>query len=175
VQQTSILTARLAKQILRDPKEAETAFTAGLVLGVGTIILALTMPQRFAEIARRIRETRAPAHVVERELFGATHAEVGGYLLGVWGLPLPIVEAVAYHHSLPVAQRGRMDAALAVHVGDALAGPALSGDVCVDIDVAALEAAGVSHELPRWRDLAAREARAMLARSERSHRLAVEM
>jgi HD-like signal output (HDOD) protein len=112
---------------------------------------------------------------VERELLGATHAEVGGYLLGAWGLPLPIVEAVAYHHSLPAARSARMDAVLAVHVGDALAASALSGESHIDIDVAALDAAGVSHELPRWRDLAAREARAMLERSERSHRLAMEM
>ncbi len=176
VQQRSILTARLAKQMLRDPAEAETAFTAGLVHGVGTIILALTMPDRFAEVVRRVRDTGAPAHVVERELLGATHAEVGGYLLGVWGLPLPIVEAVAYHHALPATQRGRMDAPLAVHVGDALAGSALSGrNAPVEIDLAALDAAGVSHELPRWRDLAAREARAMLARGERSRHPTAEM
>jgi HD-like signal output (HDOD) protein len=176
VQQRSILTARLAKQMLRDPVEAETAFTAGLVHGVGTIILALTIPDRFAEVVRRVRDTGVATHHIERELLGATHAEVGGYLLGVWGLPLPIVEAVAYHHALPATQRGRMDAALAVHVGDALAGRALSGrDLPLDIDRDALDAAGVSHELPRWRDLAAREARSILERSERSQRQAAEM
>ena len=30
---------------------------------------------------------------------GATHAEVGAYLLGLWGLPFQIVEAVANHHA----------------------------------------------------------------------------
>jgi HD-like signal output (HDOD) protein len=30
---------------------------------------------------------------------GATHAEVGAYLLGLWGLPTSIVEAVALHHT----------------------------------------------------------------------------
>ena len=34
----------------------------------------------------------------EREIFGVTHAEVGAYLLGLWGIPFPIVEAVAFHH-----------------------------------------------------------------------------
>jgi len=29
----------------------------------------------------------------EREIFGSTHAEAGGYLLGLWGLPVPVVEA----------------------------------------------------------------------------------
>jgi HD-like signal output (HDOD) protein len=30
---------------------------------------------------------------------GATHAQVGAYLLGLWGLPYPVVEAVALHHT----------------------------------------------------------------------------
>jgi hypothetical protein len=30
---------------------------------------------------------------------GATHAEIGAYLLGLWGLPYSIVEAVALHHT----------------------------------------------------------------------------
>jgi HD-like signal output (HDOD) protein len=34
----------------------------------------------------------------ERQVLGATHAEVGGYLLGTWGLSDPIVQAVAFHH-----------------------------------------------------------------------------
>jgi len=35
---------------------------------------------------------------VEGELWGATHADVGAYLLGLWGLPDRVVEAVACHH-----------------------------------------------------------------------------
>jgi hypothetical protein len=34
----------------------------------------------------------------EREALGCTHAEVGAYLLGLWGLPDPIRLAVAFHH-----------------------------------------------------------------------------
>jgi HD-like signal output (HDOD) protein len=30
---------------------------------------------------------------------GASHAEIGAYLLGLWGFPYQIVEAVAFHHS----------------------------------------------------------------------------
>ena len=35
---------------------------------------------------------------MEQEYFGVSHAEVGGYLLGLWGLPYSLVEAVANHH-----------------------------------------------------------------------------
>jgi HD-like signal output (HDOD) protein len=170
LQRSSMLTARVAKQIVSDSRDAEAAFTAGLVHDIGTIILALTMPERYGEIMRAVAQRGVPAHVVELEMLGATHAEVGGYLLGVWGLPLPIVEAVAYHHALPTP-RTRMDAALAVHVCHALAAPALLGEPASreleTLDMASLEVAGVAHELPRWRELADREARMMLAHGER--------
>jgi HD-like signal output (HDOD) protein len=39
-----------------------------------------------------------PLHVVEREVGGYTHAEVGAYLFSLWGLPETVVEAVAGHH-----------------------------------------------------------------------------
>ncbi|HLO98656.1 MAG TPA: HDOD domain-containing protein, partial [Fimbriimonas sp.] len=38
-------------------------------------------------------------HVHERELYGTTHAEIGAFLLGLWGLPLSIVTNVADHHT----------------------------------------------------------------------------
>jgi hypothetical protein len=34
----------------------------------------------------------------ERVIIGASHAEIGAYLLGIGGLPYSIVEAVAHHH-----------------------------------------------------------------------------
>ena len=51
---------------------------------------------------------------------GTTHAEVGAYLLGLWGLPDPIVEAVAWHHN-PGGCPGKAFTPLtAVHAADAI-------------------------------------------------------
>lgn len=170
IQQTSIMTARIAKMMVPDPKEAEAAFTAGLLHDIGRMILALTQPERFAEIIKQTKESGRPFHHIEREILGATHAEVGGYLLGVWGLPLPIVEGVAYHHVL-AGTRDRMDTALVVHTAHALtstilveAGLAIEGTAAEPVDMAALEAAGAAKDLPRWRELATRESRALQPR-----------
>src|SRR5438552_1219504 len=38
---------------------------------------------------------------VEQAAFGVQHAEVGGWLLEAWGLPLSIVEAARLHHAAP--------------------------------------------------------------------------
>jgi HD-like signal output (HDOD) protein len=34
----------------------------------------------------------------EYEIYGTSHAEAGAYLLGLWGIPEPIVESIAFHH-----------------------------------------------------------------------------
>ena len=169
LQQRSIVIAKLAKLFISDPKEAEAAFTAGLVHDVGVIILALSMPDRFGEFTRLAAESGTHTYDIERERLGATHAEVGGFLLGVWGLPLPIVEAVAYHHRLPTP-RERLDVALAVHMavllGESALGVPGAEQRAQGLDMAPLEAIGVAGELPRWRELAAREAHTMLSRDE---------
>ena len=58
---------------------------------------------------------------VEREIYGTTHAEVAGYLFGLWGLPYGIVEAIAWHHrpgELSHLERGPLTALHAADVID---------------------------------------------------------
>lgn len=45
-----------------------------------------------------VRENNILIHDAEQNILGVTHAEVGAYLMGLWGLPEPIVEAIAFHH-----------------------------------------------------------------------------
>src|SRR5688572_30352711 len=106
LQRHALSTARMVKRMVPDPKLAGEPFTAALVHDIGRIVLAVGVPDVLDEALRQERNSGRPAHQVERELLGVCHAEVGAYLLGVWGLPLPIVEAVAYHHSPSMASEG---------------------------------------------------------------------
>lgn len=122
LQRHAVQAARMVKRMVPDPKRAGEAFTAALVHDIGRIILAVGVPDLLDEALRQERKSGKPSHLVERELLGVCHAEVGAYLLGVWGLPLPIVEAVAYHHSPSMASEGTADALALVHIADALLG-----------------------------------------------------
>ncbi len=51
---------------------------------------------------------------------GASHAEVGAYLLGIWGFPYPIVEAVAHHHRPRRVVQTRFDVLAALAIADEL-------------------------------------------------------
>jgi HD-like signal output (HDOD) protein len=96
--QTAILARRIASHHLDDSFLGEQAFCAGMLHDLGKLILADGLPVEYAAILQISRDTQTPLFQVEREHFQATHAEVGAYLLALWGLPMPLVEAVANHH-----------------------------------------------------------------------------
>jgi len=112
-------------------------------------VLTTTRPQQTRTLVEQARRTRAPLHEVERAELGTTHAEIGAFLLGLWDMPQPLIEAVALHHS---------PAQLPVEVG--LAGVVYVANLLADagpqarIDPDYVNRAGLNEELPRWRNLA---------------------
>jgi HD-like signal output (HDOD) protein len=99
LQRRSERIARLAAQMARLPEDAAAAYLAGLLCDVGQLVLSSAAPERLYVTRAEAAQRGVPAYVVERSTWGATHAEIGAYLLGLWGLPFQIVEAVANHHA----------------------------------------------------------------------------
>src|ERR1035438_9433342 len=62
-------------------------------------------------------------HVVELEQMGTTHADIGAYLLGLWGLSGAVVDAVSRHHRPEVSEGGGagLDVLAITHIADGLA------------------------------------------------------
>jgi putative nucleotidyltransferase with HDIG domain len=112
--------ARIARLLLNGKPEAELAFTAGLLHDVGSLVLASRMPQQYAEIREHAEVAGVPIHEVERERLGVSHAQVGAYLLGLWGLPHEVLDIVALHHA-PWVPSLPLDASSAVRVAEAIA------------------------------------------------------
>jgi HD-like signal output (HDOD) protein len=158
LQARSLLAAILARRFLAGQKQAEEAFTAAIVQDIGTIVLAVGLPEQFQQIVRTARSGGSSMHACERELLGTTHAEIGAYLLGSWGLPLTIVETVAYHHAPGLVREGSREVLAAVHVANAMVdgvlGPAVPGETGDGIDLAFLEQAGLADRLDKWKAIA---------------------
>ena len=66
---------------------------------MGKLMLADSLPNEFARALALAEAERIPLPDAEMAVFGATHAGLAAYLLGLWGLPAAIVEAVAFHHT----------------------------------------------------------------------------
>lgn len=79
--------------------EADNAYIAALLHDVGKLLLNARCKSECQDIYREVRENNRLVAEVEAEVLGLTHAQVGAYLLGLWGLPSTVVNAVAFHHS----------------------------------------------------------------------------
>jgi HD-like signal output (HDOD) protein/CheY-like chemotaxis protein len=100
LQNHSLLTGQIARQIeAKDPKKAEEAFLAGVLHEVGWLVKVKDPP---------------PVKPVDRTLLGA-------YLLGLWGLPHPIMEAVAYHKEPRLLAHSTAELVDIIYVADHLA------------------------------------------------------
>lgn len=89
---------RIARRLARGAPWAQEAYAAGVIADVGTLVLALRWPTQLGAI---LRSDDVGLDERERGAFGATHPEVGALLLDLWGLPAPLVDAVATHHHPP--------------------------------------------------------------------------
>ena len=136
-------------------KVEDAAFIAGLMHDIGKLLLAANKPAVFEGVLARAAAQGEGFHTAERAVYQADHAELGGYLLGLWGIPDEVLQAVAYHHA---PHRGRdkgVTALTLVHVANAFSN---QGDALTEADFDAmglnrgyLEAAGVWEALPGWR------------------------
>jgi HD-like signal output (HDOD) protein len=154
-QRHAVLVAKVASRLLPDPEFASCAFTAGLLHDIGNLILSMSTPQAFAAVVDNSKATGRPVYQLEFEMLGVTHAQAGAYLLGLWGLPYPIVEAVAYHHSPDLAGERTFDVPTAMSLADKLVDHEMGMNVEMDADH--LERLGVGGKLPRWTAIAREE------------------
>ena len=149
------LTAKIAGRMhLRDSMR-DAAIVASLLHDIGKLVLAWKMPDRFARLLARAREQNQPLYQVEEELWGITHAEIGAYLLGLWGLPVSVTEAIAYHHSPSRVPHYRFDAIAAVYIANLLAHDndgSVQGQTVRDLSL--LQNLGVADQLPSWEEIA---------------------
>jgi HD-like signal output (HDOD) protein len=160
--QVGLFAKRLSQAAGQGGEVVKDAFTAGLLHDAGQLVLAANLPRQFAESLELAQAEKLSHHEAERQVFGATHSEVGAYLFGLWGLPQSIVEAVAYHHRPADCVAEGFGPLTAVHVGNALEREtqALPPEWCfAALDMDYLAKLGLADRLPEWRDLYIRVAK----------------
>jgi putative nucleotidyltransferase with HDIG domain len=93
---TAILTREVttAVQFASD----ETDYVAGLVHDVGKIVMAWTFPDHFTEIHRLAGQGTTDLTLIEAEVLGIDHAELGALYLERHRLPEIMVKAARFHH-----------------------------------------------------------------------------
>lgn len=138
IQDRALRTSRLAGQLLAG-SSSELAATAGLLAEVGMLLPGVRIPN--------------PDGTTSGDPAGPHYAEAGAYLLGLWGLPMPIVEAVAKHRAPERIRSVGFWVTGALHVASSIA----SGHA---LDEEYLRINNQLDQVPRWRELAERIAAA---------------
>ncbi|MES3032965.1 MAG: response regulator [Gemmatimonadota bacterium] len=129
----------------------DEAFLAGLLHDVGQVVLAGVVPRIWQQLERQAITEQVPLQEIEARHGRVSHALVGAYLLGLWGLPSSVVEAVAFHHTPGRLTPPQFDAAIAVHVADALIART-PGRPAPPLHVESAMACGITAEqLQTWR------------------------
>jgi putative nucleotidyltransferase with HDIG domain len=135
----------------------DDAYIAGMMHDIGKLILSVNLRQSYQEaLDLSVRES-LPLWMAEHQIFGTTHAEIGAHLLGLWGLPNSVVEAVAFHHRPSESKQTDFAPLTAVHVSNALhqAGRTTSPENSRwDVDNEYLSAIGASDKMATWASIA---------------------
>jgi HD-like signal output (HDOD) protein/FixJ family two-component response regulator len=153
--------ATLAKQIAKSEKQSnevvEQSFTAGLLHECGKLVLASCLPDEYGQTLQTMKVEGLRLIEAEKKVLGASHPEVGAYLLGLWGLPDCIVEAVAFHQNPNSCPGETFSPLTAVCVADYLIDEAnvnhLDQSVGTDEMSSYLERLKLEDRLAVWREL----------------------
>jgi putative nucleotidyltransferase with HDIG domain len=112
----------LAKKIMldvtSDTQKAEDTVIAGLLHDIGKLLMIQTEGYS-KKISDILMEKEMTISEAEYKVFGTSHAEVGAYLLSLWGLPSVIIESVAYHHNPSNSLSSNFSILTALHVSNA--------------------------------------------------------
>ena len=151
------LTARIAAGIAQTTHIPPAVVLAALMHDVGKLVIAERTPAHFARALAQAEHEGLPLYEIEEKLTHFSHAEVGAYLLSLWGLPYAIVEAVAHHHHPRRVPIKGVDMIFAVYAANLLAHEVFAtenGTPPPRFDLEFFREAGAMDLLPEWRKIA---------------------
>jgi len=91
----AILSRLIATKILYP--SPDEAFLAGLLHDIGKLVLWVNFPKEYAELFRSA-QFRPDLILAEETLHGATHCDIGAWLIRRWSQQSFMADAVLYHH-----------------------------------------------------------------------------
>jgi len=151
------LAMKIAKAEKMDCKTQYFTFTAGLVHDIGMLIIAQNLPDQFKQALSLAKTDKIKLCDAEAQILNTSHEKVAAYLLGLWGLPDPIVEAVAFHHSLENYPGSGLSPLTFLHVADVFENERNKNlgfpDYCSGLHEDYLKKVGAWERIPQWKEI----------------------
>jgi len=150
--QTGCFAKCIASMETDDKQFIDDCFLAGILHDVGKLIFVTNMDEIYLPVLECVRTNGGPIALCENEKLGVGHAEVGAYLLGLWGFKTEVVEGVCGHHSPELFGSG-LTTSLIVHAANTIQhdlGVRSSEYVYSPINEKYLDEIGLGKRLETW-------------------------
>ena len=111
---------KIARRLKLDKRIADDAMLAGMMHDIGKPILLMHFRNELSTALQIAAEQNISLHTAEERIMGVSHAEIGAYLLSLWGEPDSTVEAVLQHHHPSRSKSNCINALTMVHIANGL-------------------------------------------------------
>ncbi|MCD4720245.1 MAG: HDOD domain-containing protein [Desulfobacula sp.] len=158
---TAVIVQKIAKLENMDKEKTDNAMIASMLHDLGKLILAEHFQDSYKDVIKMVQQKGIPVFKAEKEIFDVTHAEVGAYLLGLWGLPENIIEGIAFHHNPGKFIGQGFELCGLLHVAELLEHQERqqpgSSQKFNGLDEAYMERLGLLDHIPLWQDYLQRD------------------
>ncbi|HTB67362.1 MAG TPA: HDOD domain-containing protein [Steroidobacteraceae bacterium] len=114
--------ARVTAALTAGSPCSDEAVLAAFLHDIGYWVLVQERPAQLDQAAALAVSRDIPMQEAERCVLGTSHAEIGAYLLGLWGMSNTLVEAIAHHHTPELVGVTRFNTLSALALALALSG-----------------------------------------------------
>jgi len=98
--------------------QSDESFVSGLLQDIGIVVMHFSFGSYGEYVLDEKKITGLPMHVVEQNVFGFDHQELGMRLFEKWGFPESVIIPVQFHHHHHDAPEAYQTAATILHLGD---------------------------------------------------------
>jgi putative nucleotidyltransferase with HDIG domain len=130
-------------------------YCAGLFHDIGKLLIFGKLPESLAQITKIKKQGMSWADA-EAEILGASHAEVGAYLMALWGFPMSVVKALAFHHHPEKSGETGFSSVMAVHVANCFCRDGADADDNAVLAMDYIKEQGMGDKLKDWKSLLTR-------------------
>ncbi len=155
------MTVRKYAVNIAEAEDTSEAFKSYVITGamlhdIGKILIAYYLPDKYQEVLSFAQANSVQICQAEQSILNITHDQLSAYLLGLWGFPDPLVEAVAYHHFPSQSECQTLTPLVAIHVANVLAHE-IDGDQndrrSSELDENYIKKIGLLDRVPVWREI----------------------
>ncbi len=156
----SLMVGNCAKIIARAQSEdndlIDNSFIAGLLHDIGKLVMLAKMDKQYEEATLLAGEEGICLRSAEKRIFNAVHDDFGAYLMGLWGMPGPVIEAIGFHHRLDNYPDNQFSPTIAVHLANAFyyeKHPDTITTAPHAVNISHLKTIGLGDKIEPWREL----------------------